>query len=114
MRRSATFLLSILVVMWITTPSPCQSLRAPRHAQSTEPTEPSRAPARDETGDFEEGPGSTPENADSDYVPGLTIGQPTFVGRGCQNDAARAAISPDQRTLSILFDDYSARTEGMQ
>lgn len=45
----------------------------------------------------------------------IRLGQPGYGGNGCPNGTASAILSPDHKSLSILFDQYSAeagRTTG--
>jgi hypothetical protein len=45
----------------------------------------------------------------------IRLGQPAYGGNGCPAGTASAALSPDQKTLSILFDQYqveAGRTSG--
>jgi hypothetical protein len=53
---------------------------------------------------------ATSANADD-----LRLGYPAYGGNGCPQGTASAVLSPDQKTLSILFDQYSVeagRTTG--
>lgn len=67
------------------------------------------ANAQVDNGNFSDGRGSAPANLDSEHVPGLGMRQPTYGGSGCPQGTVSAVISPDQRTLSVLFDNYIAR-----
>lgn len=62
----------------------------------------------DDTGNFTEGDLGTPPNADSEPVSGLQMHQPSYSGTGCPGGSATAVLSPDGRTLSVLFDSYVA------
>jgi len=42
----------------------------------------------------------------------VRIGEPSFVGTGCNNRNSSASISADGQTLSVLFDDYIAEAGG--
>lgn len=44
--------------------------------------------------------------------PGVTLGVPAYGGSGCPGGSASATISPDGRSLSLLFDQYQARAGG--
>lgn len=63
-------------------------------------------------GTFEDGSGQAPDNADSENVPGLQLGIPTYAGTGCPQGSARAVLSPDQKALTVLFDQYTVRAGG--
>jgi hypothetical protein len=43
---------------------------------------------------------------------GLSLGVPSYGGSGCPAGSAAAALSPDGRTLSILFDRYDVQAGG--
>ena len=43
---------------------------------------------------------------------GVTLGEPSFMGNGCNRGTASASITEDGQTLSILFDDYIAEAGG--
>lgn len=62
----------------------------------------------DDTGNFTEGDLGAPPNADSEAVAGLLMHQPSYSGTGCPNGSATAVLSPDGKTLSVLFDSYVA------
>jgi hypothetical protein len=62
--------------------------------------------------DFQTAPLPDQGNEDSVSVPGLAMGTPTYSGSGCPNGSVSSALSPDQRTLSVLFDAYTARVGG--
>src|SRR4051812_3639288 len=61
---------------------------------------------------FNNGAGAAPPNQDSDPVPGLSMQTPTYSGAGCPQGSVSAALSPDSRELSILFDNYIVRAGG--
>lgn len=63
-------------------------------------------------GDFVYGDIGAPNNRDSEYVPGLGMEYPTYAGTGCPQGTLTPILSPDQRTLSILFDAYIAEAGG--
>ena len=51
----------------------------------------------------------------SAFADDIRLGQPIYGGNGCPQGTASAVLSPDQKTLSILFDQYSVeagRTTG--
>jgi hypothetical protein len=62
--------------------------------------------------DFLDGPNSDHGNEDSDIPSGVRLGNPTYGGNGCPNGTARAILSPDSKTLSILFDHFETRAGG--
>lgn len=62
----------------------------------------------DDTGNFTDGDLGAPPNSDSESVPGLMMHLPSYSGTGCPNGSATAVLSPDGRTLSVLFDSYVA------
>jgi hypothetical protein len=62
--------------------------------------------------DFKDGDREAAPNSDSETVPGLGMSLPTYAGTGCPSGTLNAAISPDQKTLSILFDAYIAEAGG--
>ncbi len=43
---------------------------------------------------------------------GIRLGQPGYGGNGCPGGSVSATLSPDQKTLSILFDQYIAEAGG--
>lgn len=69
---------------------------------------PEFAQAQDDTGNFVVGDIGAPPNSDSESVPGLRMHQPQYAGTGCPSGTASAILSPDGRTLSVLFDSYVA------
>jgi hypothetical protein len=42
------------------------------------------------------------------YADDISLGQPDYGGTGCPAGSASATLSPDQKSLSILFDAYQA------
>ena len=42
----------------------------------------------------------------------IQLGQPSYGGNGCPNGTASATLSPDQKSLSILFDQYLMEAGG--
>ena len=65
-----------------------------------------------DSGDFQDGAGGAPSNQDSEAVPGLSMGTPSYAGTGCPQGTLAATLSPDQTALSILFDQYVVRVSG--
>lgn len=63
-------------------------------------------------GELEEGDVGKAPNTDSEAVPGLGMELPDYGGSGCPQGSISAILSPDQRTLSVLFDAYVARAGG--
>ncbi len=51
-------------------------------------------------------------NQDSESVPGVSLGSPTYGGTGCPQGTVSTTLSPDLRTLSVLFDSYLAEAGG--
>ncbi len=68
------------------------------------------ANAQEDTGNFVNGDVGIAPNQDSEPAPGLRMNQPTYSGTGCPNGSATAILSPDGRTLSVLFDAYVAES----
>lgn len=60
-----------------------------------------------DSGVFRRGHAGPAPNQDSVSLPSLDLGSPSFSGRGCPQGSVSAAITPDGRELSILFDSYS-------
>lgn len=75
-------------------------------ADSSEPLQPGEQ-------DFERG-GSDRGNEDSEIVRNVTFGSISMAGSGCPGDSARATVSPDGKTISILFDRFQSRASGQQ
>ena len=44
--------------------------------------------------------------------PGIRLGQPSYGGNGCPQGTASAVLSPDQQSLSVLFDQFQASAGG--
>jgi hypothetical protein len=63
----------------------------------------------DDSGDFTEGDEGTPPNTDSDPVPGLTMLPPSYAGTGCPQGTASTILSPDGKSLTVIFDAYIAQ-----
>lgn len=75
-------------------------------AQSqTEPLEPGEE-------DFADSSAGDVGNEDSDPVSEVKLGRVQLGGSGCAGDTARASISPDGKTVSILFDNFVAQAGG--
>lgn len=51
------------------------------------------------------------KNQNSEYDAGAQMGLPEYAGTGCPNGSISATLSPDNRTLSVIFDNFS--TEAM-
>ncbi|MCB0364882.1 MAG: DUF4360 domain-containing protein [Bdellovibrionaceae bacterium] len=60
----------------------------------------------EDTEDFANGLGGAPDNADSVRVTGVKVGMPRHAGSGCPAGTLSATLSPDAKTLSMLFDNY--------
>lgn len=61
-----------------------------------------------DSGEFSSGDEGPAPNGDSESVGGVRIEQPTYQGTGCRRETVSASLSPDQKSLSILFDSYIA------
>lgn len=46
------------------------------------------------------------ENTDSEVANGMAIGNPGYAGTGCPAGTASSALSPDRKTMSLIFDRY--------
>lgn len=57
---------------------------------------------------FLKGKGGNPKNNNSVPINGVQLKAPTLGGSGCQSGTVAASLSPDGKTMSILFDDYIA------
>lgn len=68
----------------------------------------SSAVAQEDSGQFISGDAGNAPNQDSENVPGLAMQMPTYAGTGCPQGSASAVMSPDGKTLSVLFDQYVA------
>lgn len=62
-------------------------------------------------GSFSRGEERAP-NQDSESVPGLGFAAPSYAGTGCPAGSVSVSLSPDQKTLSLLFDQYVIRAGG--
>ncbi len=47
-------------------------------------------------------------SSSSAFSDDIRLGQPAYGGNGCPNGSLSAALSPDSKTLSVLFDSYQA------
>ena len=57
--------------------------------------------------------GATPvTSVDDTLVDGIRLGNPTYGGTGCPQGSAAVALSPDESSISILFDTYVAEAGG--
>ncbi len=52
-------------------------------------------------------------NRAATYGDDISLGIPAFAGTGCPQGSASAALTPDGKTLSVLFDSYVAEAGGM-
>lgn len=50
--------------------------------------------------------------AGASYADDIALGQPSYGGTGCPDGTAAATLSPDAKSLSILFDAYYAEAGG--
>ena len=66
----------------------------------------------DDSGQFVVGNTGAPPNTDSENVPGAVMQSPSYSGTGCPQGTASAVLSPDGKTLSVLFDSYVAEAGG--
>ena len=57
-------------------------------------------------------PHAAPMNQNSDFDAGAWMDLPSFSGNACRKDNVGTALSPDHRTLSVLFDDFSTQAGG--
>lgn len=71
------------------------------HSQSNDPND-----------EMEEDRNSDPGNSDSDTTAEVAIGQVQFGGEGCPAGSANAALSEDKRTVTVLFDNFTASAGG--
>ena len=62
--------------------------------------------------DFKDNPNGDYGNEDSDIPNGVKLGKPSYNGSGCSEETARVVLSPDSKTLSILFDHFESRAGG--
>ena len=51
-------------------------------------------------------PNDPPANEDSVFAPGVALGQPIYSGTGCPQGSISTTLSPDLKTLSLLFDQF--------
>lgn len=68
----------------------------------------------DDTGDFTDGDEGAPPNTDSDPVPGLSMLTPSYAGTGCPQGTASTILSPDGKSLTVIFDAYIAQANAGQ
>jgi hypothetical protein len=66
------------------------------------------AHAQDDSGIFIDGNAGSPPNTDSENVQGAVMQSPSYGGSGCPQGSVSAILSPDGKTLSVLFDSYVA------
>lgn len=52
------------------------------------------------------------DETDSPDIPDLSISQPSFMGSGCTQNTATSVLSPDQKVLSVIFDDFTVEAGG--
>lgn len=50
--------------------------------------------------------------AGASYADDIALGEPGYGGTGCPDGTASVTLSPDQKSLSILFDEYYAEAGG--
>lgn len=62
--------------------------------------------------DFIDNPNGDYGNEDSDIPSDVKLGKPTYNGSGCSGETARAVLSPDSKTLSVLFDHLETHAGG--
>lgn len=48
----------------------------------------------------------------STFANGISLGDPVYGGNGCPQGTASAVVSPDGKSLSILFDEYMVEAQG--
>lgn len=64
--------------------------------------------ADEDVSDFIKGNGSGPKNNLSALVAGVKLKKPLLGGTGCPEGTISASITPDAKTISLLFDNYIA------
>lgn len=62
--------------------------------------------AGEDVGNFSNQWGLPPKNDNSAQVGGVQMQQPFLNGSGCPNGTVGATLTPDNKTLSLLFDNY--------
>ncbi len=70
-----------------------------------DPSDPS-VQAGESVADFNSGAGSAPKNKNSAKVNGVNLKRPSLAGNGCPDGTVGVAMSPDQKTISLIFDNY--------
>ena len=60
----------------------------------------------EDVGDFLNQIGAPPKNQNSAVVGGVQMSAPFLQGNGCPDGTVGAALTPDNKTLSLLFDNY--------
>jgi hypothetical protein len=60
-------------------------------------------------GDFKKGKGAEPKNKHSAKVNGVKLKGPKLGGSGCPEGTVGVSITPDNKTMSIIFDNYIAQ-----
>lgn len=63
----------------------------------------------EDVSDFIKGKGNGPSNLNSAIVSGVKLKKPQLGGTGCPEGTIGASISPDAKTISLLFDNYIAQ-----
>jgi hypothetical protein len=66
------------------------------------------AQADEDVDNFSKGTGGGPKNGQSVFVKDVKIKTPLLGGSGCQSGTVSASLTPDAKTMSILFDNYIA------
>jgi hypothetical protein len=61
--------------------------------------------------DFQNGNNTEKGNEDSDTIVGVQLGQPSYGGSGCPQGTMSATLSPDSKTLSVIFDQFMSRAD---
>jgi hypothetical protein len=62
--------------------------------------------------DFVENDRGAPENSESEIDRRMDIERPRFRGGGCRPGEVNSVLSPDKKTLSVLFDNFSVTAGG--
>ncbi len=70
-----------------------------------DPTDPT-VQSGESVANFNSGFGSKPKNKNSAKVNGVKLHRPSLGGNGCPEGTVGVAISPDNTTLSVIFDNY--------
>jgi hypothetical protein len=74
--------------------------------------DPAAANLPEDSGVFDNGTGSAPNNGDSEFNSGIRMRNPMSRGDGCSPNEMSATLSPDKKSLSILFDNFIAQAGG--